>query len=326
MDWQQTMADVVDKVQGWLEAAILHLPDLAMAVVVFILFWLTAKLVGKGLRRLLAKTSAPRQIRGLVVNVARVAVLVTGLFIALGVLNLDKTVTSLLAGAGIIGLALGFAFQDMASNFMSGVYMAFARPIQVGDLVETNDHFGTVEQVNLRSLRLRTPEGQYVLIPNSLVFQTPVVNFSSLGARRIDLSVGVAYGDDLKQAAEIAKQAVAGVPGRDEDRDVELFYTEFGGSSINFVVRFWIPFERQPDFLEARSQAIQRVKLAFDEAGVTIPFPITTLDFGVVGGQPLAEALPPGLLGDGGSDDGGSGEGGAGSDSRPAGDAGSAEG
>ncbi len=308
MNWQDTTQELMDKLQGWVEAAVLQLPNLAMAVLVFLLFYIASKLVAKGLRRLLDSTPAPRQIRGLVVNLAFIVVLVTGLFIALGVMDLDKTLTSLLAGAGIIGLALGFAFQDMASNFMAGVYLAFARPISVGDVIETNDHFGTVERVDLRSMRLRRGQGQIVLIPNKMVFQNPLINYSALGHRRIDLSVGVAYGDDLEKAAEVAKAAVAGVEGRDEGRDVELFYTEFGGSSINFVVRFWIPFSRQPDFLEARSQAIRRIKLAFDEAGITIPFPIRTLDFGVVGGEKLSEALPPGLFP--------SGSAGAGDDSR----------
>lgn len=96
----------------------------------------------------------------------------------------------------------------------------------------------------------------------------------------------------MEKAEEVAKEAVAGVEGRDESRDVELFYTEFGDRSINFIVRFWIPFARQPDFLAARSSAICRLKVAFDDAGLTIPFPIRTLDFGVVGGEKLAEALP----------------------------------
>ena len=257
MNWQDTMQDLTEKVQGWVEEAVLALPNLVMAVLVFLLFYVASKLVAKGLRRLLERTPAPRQIRGLVVNLSRIAVLVTGLFVALGVLDLDKTVTSLLAGAGIIGLALGFAFQDMASNFMAGVYMAFARPIRVGDIVETNDHLGTVERVDLRSMRLRSPQGQIIMIPNKSVFENPVVNYTVLGQRRVDLECGVAYGDDLPRAAQVAKEAVAGVEGRDEDRDVELFYTEFGGSSVNFVVRFWIPFSRQPDVLEARSQAIQ---------------------------------------------------------------------
>jgi len=304
MNWQDTMQDLTEKLQGWVEEAVLALPNLAMAVLVFLAFYIASKLVGKGLRRLLERTPAPRQIRGLVVNLSRIAVLVTGLFIALGVLDLDKTVTSLLAGAGIIGLALGFAFQDMAANFMAGVYMAFARPIRVGDIIETNDHTGTVERVDLRSMRLRSPQGQIIMIPNKSVFENPLINYSVLGQRRIDLECGVAYGDELEKAAEVAKQAVAGVEGRDEARDVELYYTEFGGSSINFVVRFWIPFSRQPDYLEARSQAIQRLKVAFDEAGVSIPYPIRTLDFGVVGGEKLSEALPAGLF-DGRSDAGG---------------------
>jgi small conductance mechanosensitive channel len=315
VDWQETLGDLVAKLAGWLEAAVLLLPNFLVAVLIVVAFWLAAKLVRKVLRSLLRKTPAPRQIRGLLVNVVAVAVLVTGLFIALGVLELDKTVTSLLAGAGIIGLALGFAFQDMAANFMAGVYLAFARPIRVGDIIETNDFFGTVERIDLRSMRLRRPEGQVVLLPNKMVFENPLINYNDQTLRRVDLPVGVAYGDDLERAAEAARTAIEEVEGRDAGRPVELFYTEFGDSSINLVVRFWIPFSRQSEYLAARSEAIVRIKRAFDEAGITIPFPIRTLDFGVVGGERLAEALPAAWGGarelppaEGGADGGGDGQ------------------
>lgn len=297
MDWQKTMTELVNKLSGWVEAAVLALPNFALAVLVLVLFWIASKVIRHALRRVLATTPVVRQIRRLLVNVTGIVVIATGLFIALGVLELDKTVTSLLAGAGIVGLALGFAFQDVAANFIAGLYLAFVRPIHVGDVIETNDFFGTVERIDLRSMTLRRPEGQMVLIPNKLVFETPLVNYNDLGRRRVDLPVGVAYGDDLEKVMDVAMEAVEGVEGRDPERATELYYTEFGDSSINFVVRFWIPFDRQSQYLEARSQAIRRVKGAFDEAGITIPFPIRTLDFGVVGGEKLSEALPPGVLG-----------------------------
>lgn len=300
MDWQQTLTELLDKLVGWIEAAVLQLPNLALAVLIVVAFWLGAKVVRKVLRRGLESTPAPRQIRNLVVNVAGVAMLALGAFVALGVLELDKTVTSLLAGAGIIGLALGFAFQDMASNFMAGVYLAVARPVKVGDIVETNDYMGVVERVDLRTTTLRLPQGPRVMIPNKEVFENPLVNYNATGHRRVDLACGVAYGDDLERAREVAVGALEGVSDRDGERPVELYYEEFGGSSVNFVVRLWIPYEKQSDYLAARSEAIVRLKKAFDEAGITIPFPIRTLDFGVVGGEKLSEALPAGLLGDGG--------------------------
>jgi small-conductance mechanosensitive channel len=295
LDWQNALNGLVAKLVEWIEGVILALPNMVLALLVFILFWIFSKLVRGLLDKLLGKTAAPRQIRNLIVRVTGIVVLVIGFFVALGVLELDKTVTSLLAGAGIIGIALGFAFQDLAANFLAGVYLAFARPIRTGDVIETHDHFGTVERVDLRNLIVRTPTGQLVMIPNKEVFENPLVNFSATGKRRIDLEVGVSYGDDLDKVKALAIEACEGVEGRDAGRPVELFYTGFGDSSINMVVRFWVPFRKQTDYLEPMSDAIMRVKKAFDGGGITIPFPIRTLDFGIVGGKELSEALPVGM-------------------------------
>lgn len=108
----------------------------------------------------------------------------------------------------------------------------------------------------------------------------------------MDVPVGISYGDDLERAERIAVEAVEGVPGRDPDRTVELFYGGFGDSSIDFTLRFWIPFDNhEPDYLSARSEAVKRVKAAFDAQGVTIPFPIRTLDFSKVGGRMLHQEM-----------------------------------
>jgi small conductance mechanosensitive channel len=211
-----------------------------------------------------------------------VVVVMTGVFFALGVLGLDKTLTSLLAGAGIIGLALGLAFQDMGANLLSGIYMSIERPFRTGHLIKSNDYFGTVERISLRQTEILTPEGQLVLIPNKKIFENPIINFSATSRRRVDIPVGVSYADDLEHVKQIAIAALRELPSRDPSRDVELYYDEFGESSINFVVRFWISFARQPDFLQARSEAIERIKNAFDANEITIPFPIRTIEFSKV--------------------------------------------
>lgn len=294
--FQDAVSLLTDKLDGWLEALILMLPNLILALLILVLFWLLSKLIRSGVRHTLDRTGMTTTIQYLVTTAVGVSVLATGLFIALGALGLDKTLTSLLAGVGILGLALGFAFQSIASNFIAGILISVRQPFSVGQVIETHDYFGTVQEINLRSTVLENPQGQIVRIPNREVFENPLINYSSLKRRRIDLGVGVSYGDDLDKAKKLALEAVEGIEGRLEDRPVELFYEEFGSSSINFVVRFWIPFQRQSEFLDAQSQAIERIKKTFDENDVTIPFPIRTLDFGIVGGETLSEALPARLF------------------------------
>lgn len=286
----EVVEKLVAKLHLWFEEAVLLVPNFITAVVVLVLFGILARITKRVLGKIFER-GLPLQTARLMATVAYVLVLVLGLFVALGILGLDKTLTSVLAGAGIVGLALAFAFQDIAANFFAGVFISFRRPFRLGDIIETNDYLGTVEKIDLRSTTLQTPQGQLVLIPNRLVFENPMVNFTGTGRRRVDLDVGVAYGDDLAKARDVAMRAVQNVRHLGQDPDIRLFYTEFGDSSINFVVRFWVDYDRQATYLAARSEAIEAIKQAFDENDITIPFPIRTLDFGIVGGEPLSDHL-----------------------------------
>lgn len=287
------------KTMGWARGFVLLLPNLLVAIVVLIAFWLAAKLVRNVLTRVLRRVSHSEQVNRLLAYTVFLGLLAIGTFVALGILGLQKTVASLLAGAGIVTLALGFAFQDIAANLMAGIYLSVQRPFRPGHIIETKDFFGTVKRIHLRWTEIRTQQGQVVLIPNKQVFENPIMNYSSTGKRRVDLRLGVSYGDDLEKARLITIQAVEGVSTRLPDADVEFFYEEFGESSIDCVVRFWIDFARQPDFLGAQSEAIERIKRAFDENGLTIPFPIRTLNFAAKGGETLPQALAEAGIGQG---------------------------
>ena len=284
---------ITGKLESWLATAIARLPNFVVAVLVAVLCWVLAGLVRNVLTRALRRTPLSPPIRALLTTVVATAVLVAGLFVALGVLGLDRTVTSLLAGVGIVGLALGFAFQDIAANFMAGIILSFRQPFSVGHMVELGDHVGMVEEITLRSTVLRTFPGQTVRVPNKEVIGNAIVNYSVGGQRRVDLTVGVSYGEDLARVRQVAVAAVERLDGRTPERPVELFYQGFNDSAIDFELRFWIPFARQTDYLAARSAAVMAIKRAFDDAGITIPFPIRTLDFARVGGRTLGEELAP---------------------------------
>ncbi len=127
-----------------------------------------------------------------------------------------------------------------------------------------------------------------VIIPNKEVLQNPIENYSLLGKRRMDLNAGISYGDDLEKVKEITVKAVEGIQGLTDDT-ITMFYDEFGDSSINFVLRLWVNTPQQPDYLQVKSEAIMRIKKAYDQNNITLPFPIRTLDFGIKGGVPLNE-------------------------------------
>lgn len=293
-DIQEGYNQLVEKLQGWLNTAIEMLPNLVVAILTLLVFVVIAKGVRKMTKRLLQRITNNRTIVDLLETIVKVVVIGIGAFVALSILNLDGTVTSLLAGAGIIGLALGFAFQDIAANFMSGILLTLRHPFGKGDIIKSNDYYGTVHKLNLRSTIIKTPQGQYVYIPNKEVYNNPFVNFTQNFERRIDLECGVSYGDDLEKAKKVAIEAVESLDNYNKDRGVEFFYDEFGGSSINFDIRFWVDFKSNQDYLSAKSDAIIAITKKFDENDIMIPFPIRTLDFGIRGGEKLDTMLKKG--------------------------------
>ncbi len=277
------------KLETWLESLTAMLPNFAVAVLVIILFFFLAKAAKLIANKLFQRFYDKPAVQNLFTTVIYIAVMITGLMVALDVLHLEKTVSSLLAGAGIIGLALGFAFQDISANFISGVLIAIRKPIEVGDIIESQGYMGIIQEINLRVTIIKTFQGLHIIIPNKEIFQNPLTNYTKTNERRIDLEVGVSYGDDLEKVKELALEAIKSKSFLLEGRDVNLYYTGFGDSSINFVLHFWIEYPDQPGFLHARSEAIMAVKKAFNENDITIPYPIRTLDFGIKGGEKLSE-------------------------------------
>jgi small conductance mechanosensitive channel len=278
----EALALITDKLTDWFKALIALLPNLVLAAIVVVLGFYGARIIRRVMLQLMRRVSRTESLNQLASSIVYVVVLGVVLFTGLSILRLDKAVTSLLAGAGIIGLALAFAFQDIAANFISGVFLSFRRPIRVGDIVRTNELLGVVEEVNLRDTVLHTFQGQHIIIPNKEVFQNIIENFSNTNRRRVDLTVGISYDADLRQVEQIAREAARQVSVRDTREDVTFFYTEFADSSINFELRFWLQGTDQPTFLRGRHEAIILLKEAFDRAGITIPFPIRTLDFSLL--------------------------------------------
>jgi small conductance mechanosensitive channel len=233
---------VVQKLESWLDAFINMLPNMAVTLLLLIIFLVLAKLGRKLFRKLFYKASNNEALEHLFSTVVYGAILSIGLFIMLGVLGLDKALTSILAGIGVIGLALGFAFQDIAANFVSGIILAFNRPFKIGEIIEVNDIMGQVTRTGLRDTAIETFQGQEVYIPNKDFLQHAFYNFSVLEKRRIDIGVGVSYADDLDRVEDVVLSTIKNLEGV-IDKDLMVFdYSEFDSSSINFNIRFWIEY------------------------------------------------------------------------------------
>jgi len=241
---------------------------LAQALLVFVFGWLALG----GLSRLLKRFMIRRDVDPVIGHFSRVVLRVVGwtlvTIVALGQLGVETT--SLITVLGAAGLAVGLALKDSLQNLASGFLLIALRPFRAGDLIEVMGSLGTVQSIELFSTKLTTPDNRQVYLPNGQVFGGSIINYSQNGTRRVDLTVGVAYGDDLRQALQVVRDAVAKVPLALTEPPPFVGAIEFGASSVDLTVQVWT---RVGDYWAARSQVIEQVKGDLEAAGITVPFP-----------------------------------------------------
>ena len=280
-----------DKLYNWMELGAQHVPNMVVALLVAVVFAFLARFIASGTQQILKRSVDSLQIASLLAAIVRTLILGIGLFIALDFLGLKGTVTSLLAGAGIVGLAIGFAFQDMTENLIAGVAMGIRKPFRPGDVIEADGVFGTVDTINLRNTLLTSFYGQRLIVPNKMLFQNKLTNFSALGVRRIEVPVGISYADDPDKAREVLVEALNQCDFVIRQDETQVYCEGFGASSIDLLVWCWISYPGETGFMEARHQIVSVIKRTLADNDILIPFPIRTLDFGIRGGVALQEQL-----------------------------------
>ncbi|MAE57736.1 MAG: mechanosensitive ion channel protein MscS [Halobacteriovorax sp.] len=266
-----------ERLVSWYEIVIKSIPNIIASIFIILIFIFLAKLARKVFSKVLPKISKNEAVTSLLDTIIYFIIILIGFFVSLEILHLDKTVTSLLAGAGVLGLALGFAFQEIASNFVSGIFIAFREPYKLGDIVQLDQHFGKITNINLRTTSITTFQGLEIIIPNKHMFTKPFTNFTTTPKRRIDIEVGVSYEDDLEKVEKVTKEALLNINEIIKDEEPEVFFKEFADSSINLVARIWIHYPENQAFLRARHKAIINIKKHYDKNGISIPFPIRTI-------------------------------------------------
>ncbi|XLS30577.1 mechanosensitive ion channel family protein [Flavobacteriaceae bacterium M23B6Z8] len=271
---------MLDKLNSWVDAIIINLPNIAIAVIVFIISIIASKYISRLAMKILQKSSLQRSMKNLISKLISVTVILLGLFLILGVLNLNKALNTILAGAGVAGLAVGLALQGALANTYSGIILSYIKHIKFGDWIETNGYEGEVTDIGLRALTVKQADNNMVYIPNKMVVENPIKNFSTTAQSRVMLECGVAYNSDLRFVRDLAVETITdNFEAVEAKKDVIFLFQEFGDSSINFQLRFWINSTSGLEVLKARSRAIILIKEAFDKNNINIPFPIRTLDF-----------------------------------------------
>jgi small conductance mechanosensitive channel len=265
------MSNLTTALQALLVDFLKFLPKLFVAIIILVIAAYVAGLVSRVIRKALVARKASAQVEHLLAQMARWAILALGGVTALQQVDFD--VTGLVAGLGIVGFALGFALQDIAANFISGIILLVQQPFRPGDLIETNSYLGIVKAVDLRATLLQTQAGEDVLIPNGKVMSESMINFSKSPGKRVTVEVGVAYGSDLERVRETVIKALKGVPARLEHKPPFVRFHTFASSSINLTGYVWVDITKIHP-LDAKDAAVTNVKTAFAQAGIEIPFPI----------------------------------------------------
>lgn len=269
------LAEIVPGGLGW--------EDWVQAGVAVVVAIVAAILVRRLVCRLVDLGDAPMAGRA-IARFAAAIVLGFGLVYALN--SLGVAVGPLLGALGIGGLALAFALKDILENLISGLILQARSPFAIGDEVITNDYEGSVVDVNLRSVVLRTFDGRKVIVPSSMVLKNPIENDTERPVRRSTVLVGVSYDADAEVARELVLEAARGVDGVREDPTPEAFLESFGASSVDIAVRFWHDSARR-SMWETRSAVIAAVKRSLDDADIEIPFPQRVLQLSGEGSAAL---------------------------------------
>lgn len=288
MDVNEAFEQLLEKLNDWMSALVSMIPNLLLASLILVVGLYLAKAIRRQANKRIRKYFPTETLANLSINLIYVFCLGIVAFSALKVLKLDGTIMTALGAAGILGLGLAFAFQDIAANFISGVVLAFSRPFKVNELISSDKLEGFVVGVKLRSTVIRTHQGHLISIPNRQLLQTPLINYTRYGKRRADIVGGVSYAEDLEKVREVADEALKNVPNVIAE-DTTFLFEELGDSSINFKIRIWVNSDQFGAYLQFINDVIITLTKAFNENGITIPFPIRTLDFDMKGGEKLSD-------------------------------------
>jgi|TARA_B100000424_G_C22878238_1_gene467552 small conductance mechanosensitive channel len=244
----------------------------ALAVLVFGMW--VAKRLTQWATSLLHRKSMDEAAAGFVGQIAYAILVVMVLLTALDQLGVDTT--SMIAALGAAGLAIGLALQSSLSNLASGFLLVTLRPFKKGDYVEAAGTSGSVDQITMLQTRLVTPDNRKVTVPNSSVMSNTITNYSALPTRRLDLVVGVSYDDDIRQVKAVLEELVAGDERIMKEPSHLIAVSELADSSVNFNFRMWC---QASDYWALKWDMTERIKLTFDERGISIPYPQRDVHF-----------------------------------------------
>ena len=259
------ISNLMEQVQQF---AIIHGINVIIALVIFVVGRWAAKLFRKFIEKLMTKKGVAPVVNSFACNVAYIAML-TFVFIA-ALAQVGIQTTSLIAVLGAASLAIGLALQGSLANFAAGVLLIIFRPFKVGDYVECGGTAGAVEEIQIFTTQLKTPDNKKIIVPNAKVLGDNITNYSAKETRRIDLLIGVSYTDDLQKVENVLQDVLSKNELVLKDPVPTIAVMELAESSVNFAVRPWV---KTADYWTVYFDLTKKIKLRFDAEGIAIPFP-----------------------------------------------------
>lgn len=242
--------------------------NIIIAIVIFLVGKKVARFAVDMLVKIMEKAKVDETLIKFLDNVLYAIAMVAIILAALGKLGIETT--SFIAILGAAGLAVGLAFKDSLSNVGSGIMIILFRPFKVGDFVQTAGESGVIEEISVFHTIMKTGDNKIVIIPNSKITSDNITNFTGEDTRRCDFVFGVSYSDDIKLVKETLREIIEQDSRVIKEPEPMVAVSELANSSVNFTVRAWVNTE---DYWKFRFDTIEKVKLTFDEKGISIPFP-----------------------------------------------------
>lgn len=247
------------------------LPRLGLAAIAFVLFLAAGRLLGKGLERVLVRGALSTAHRSFFRKLTIWAFAFLGLIAALNLIGLENMAASLVAGGGITAIALGFAFRGIGENLLAGLFLAFSRPFEIGDLIQSGDSQGMVRSIELRYTHIRTDDGRDIYIPSAQLYNGVLVNLTKDGLRRLSFTVGIDYGDDSERARSILLDAARATEGVLGEPPPGIAISSFQDQRVQLSVFFWIDSLRRGAGLAAvQTEVMERCRRALLDGGFTV--------------------------------------------------------
>ncbi|MBD2628277.1 mechanosensitive ion channel family protein [Trichormus variabilis] len=269
-----------DKVQSMINGFIALLPNIVLALIVFIFFLFIASRIKALVKRLTRHRRYARNLGLVLGRLAQGVTILIGLFIALSIVIPTFRAGDLVQLLGISGVAIGFAFRDILQNFLAGILILLTEPFQIDDQIVFKGFEGTVENIETRATTIRTYDGRRIVIPNSELFTNSVTVNTAFDNRRLEYDVGIGYGDDIDLAKQLMLDALHSIDEVLKDPAPDVLAMELAESTVNIRVRWWIKPPRRADDLSSRDKVISAIKQKlYVENGIDLPYPTRQILF-----------------------------------------------